>query len=651
MRRSLTSPTLDVDALLAFHRANFGDARMEAPDVEAFLALDADGRTAHLAGLSGDDLVALRAALEAHFAALDSSGDLSDETLAAMEATAEARDLIVEQEAALATAQAEAETRAAALRERMAAGSTPADGEGGEGDGNNGGEGDGGDAGNGGEGEGGDGAGSGSGGEGQQGGEGSGTAGETRAAAGARRTGLGNMARRAATATPRPTPPPARLPLRAAAGIPRFREGQTLEGVHLGEAIAETLRATDGATGQFSVAQVSWADRFGESQTLRRGATADNNTKIDAATSREVLTAAAEAFMAGNPAPAEALVAAGGGFCAPFPIDYDVPVQGAVDRPVRDALARFGAERGGISFTPPPALKTAAQSGVGVWTATDDAGVTVNADGTYTSAKVKPIVEYACLDDITEQVEAITHRASFSNFSARFSPEQVTAHTRLSLIAAARFADSRLLQGLWARADFRVTTAQVLGASRDFFAVLDTLLPQIRYRRRLDLTFPMRVIAPEFLRDMFRADFVRQMPTNNERENMALADATLLAWARARNVNISWAKDARTGDFYGAQPTIAADGTVPVGGAALLDFPDVVEWFCYPEGSVQFLDGGTLDLGVVRDTRTNAVNRYETFVETFEGIAKRETPLFAIQSAFQPTGSASGLTAINALDL
>jgi hypothetical protein len=96
------------------------------------------------------------------------------------------------------------------------------------------------------------------------------------------------------------------------------------------------------------------------------------------------------------------------------------------------------------------------------------------------------------------------------------------------------------------------------------------------------------------------------------------------------------------------QPTLAADGT---GTAALLDFPDVVESYVFPEGSVQFLDGGTLDLGVVRDSRTNAANRYETFVETFEGVAKRRGDLYAVRSTLQPTGTASGLTAIDTQDL
>ena len=41
----------------------------------------------------------------------------------------------------------------------------------------------------------------------------------------------------------------------------------------------------------------------------------------------------------------------------------------------------------------------------------------------------------------------------------------------------------------------------------------------------------------------------------------------------------------------------------------------------FPEGTLLFLDGGTLDLGVTRDGTMLGANEYATFVETFEGLA------------------------------
>jgi hypothetical protein len=41
----------------------------------------------------------------------------------------------------------------------------------------------------------------------------------------------------------------------------------------------------------------------------------------------------------------------------------------------------------------------------------------------------------------------------------------------------------------------------------------------------------------------------------------------------------------------------------------------------FAEGSFLFLDGGTLDLGVIRDSTLVGTNDYKMFVETFEGLA------------------------------
>jgi hypothetical protein len=55
---------------------------------------------------------------------------------------------------------------------------------------------------------------------------------------------------------------------------------------------------------------------------------------------------------------------------------------------------------------------------------------------------------------------------------------------------------------------------------------------------------------------------------------------------------------------------------------ALVDFPTTIVWYLFAEGTFLFLDGGTLDLGIVRDSALVSTNDYRMFVETFEGVAK-----------------------------
>jgi hypothetical protein len=71
----------------------------------------------------------------------------------------------------------------------------------------------------------------------------------------------------------------------------------------------------------------------------------------------------------------------------------------------------------------------------------------------------------------------------------------------------------------------------------------------------------------------------------------------------------------------------------------------VLDWLLFVTGTFQFLDGGRLDLGVVRDSVLDATNDYETFVEPFEGIAFRGNEVYQVQSTIKPTGGSAGTIA------
>jgi hypothetical protein len=77
------------------------------------------------------------------------------------------------------------------------------------------------------------------------------------------------------------------------------------------------------------------------------------------------------------------------------------------------------------------------------------------------------------------------------------------------------------------------------------------------------------------------------------------------------------------------------------GAGALNPWPDTVQWGLYDEGHHLFLDGGTLDLGIVRDSTLNRTNDFETFVETFEGLAPRGVESIWITSTVCPDGTSA----------
>ena len=46
-----------------------------------------------------------------------------------------------------------------------------------------------------------------------------------------------------------------------------------------------------------------------------------------------------------------------------------------------------------------------------------------------------------------------------------------------------------------------------------------------------------------------------------------------------------------------------------------------VTWGLVPTGNFIVVDGGTLDLGIIRDSVLNSTNDFEMFAETFESVA------------------------------
>jgi hypothetical protein len=68
-------------------------------------------------------------------------------------------------------------------------------------------------------------------------------------------------------------------------------------------------------------------------------------------------------------------------------------------------------------------------------------------------------------------------------------------------------------------------------------------------------------------------------------------------------------------------------------------------WLLYPEGTYQFLDGGRLDLGVVRDSTLDATDDYEVVVEVFESCALRGLESYQVQSLVLPNGASAGTVA------
>jgi hypothetical protein len=400
------------------------------------------------------------------------------------------------------------------------------------------------------------------------------------------------------------------LAITAGADIPGVGSGTKLADMgDVAKAFANrlhTLRNVSGGMGeQHTVATLNF--EYPEDRQLG-GDDSTNLSRISRITSPEVITAAAA-------------------ICAPLETLYDINVCGVTDRPVRDSLARFSADRGGVRMYGTPTLGNCAGlwTTTGSWTAQGKLNIATaaNAGGTApyagfptmpnATATAKGCCDAVCPDPRDVILDAIYACMRFSNFTNRFFPEVVKANTDLALINHARFAEQYLLNGISAQSTKVTVTSSPVGLTRAIIRVIRQGATGIRRRHRLEVNAPMRVILPSWLLDAMVADIALQMPGDGL-DSLGIAESKLRAIFSDANVNVTWAIDEV--DATGQPIPIVAQAA-----GALQDFPTTVSFPLFPEGAFLYLDGGTLDLGVVRDTTTIAANEYATFVESFESVA------------------------------
>jgi hypothetical protein len=431
-----------------------------------------------------------------------------------------------------------------------------------------------------------------------------------------------------------PTPERRRLGLVAATDMGNVGRGTALDdGPALAAALTERLRtiharpsASDGE--RFIVASASWADAYPPERRV--------SGQWDAARNDAVLAAVSAAATEPN-----ALTAAGG-LCGPVGIDWTIPVIGDADRPVRDALPSIGADHGGLRYLDPTVFTPAGlRAGVSIWTVANDAnpgGANTGPGGTGTGPVTKPCIEIVCGGDLTVYVEAITSCVTLGNLRARFNPEQITAALSYLAIAQAQTAELELIRQMKAVAKY-VTSAHLLGATRDLLTTLDVAIAAYRDRYRLSTLRPLRFIAPHWVRDMVRSDLAKAMHFGTY-STLAVTDAQIDDWFASRNVNTAFALDPLAAD-----QAFAAQGGTSGTPAALSTWPATVKALLFAEGTFQLLDGGELDLGVVRDSQLNAQNKYQVFSEVFEAVAFRGFEAEYLTLTTIPNGGSVGTVA------
>jgi hypothetical protein len=386
----------------------------------------------------------------------------------------------------------------------------------------------------------------------------------------------------------------------AGADIPGYTAGSTINDMYeVAQAMEKrihSLRRVNGGDGeQHIVASVTTS--FPEERVLSTDAES-NSIKINAVSS-------------------QALVASGG-HAAPLEVKYDIYAIGSTtNRPVRDSLPRFQADRGGIRYVTPPSFAAGSYAdAVGVWTAAVDADP---------EAAVKASLTVSAAAELTATTDAVTLQLQFGNLMTRAYPELIARHNELALVQHAREAEQYVISKIEAGST-AVTSGTLIGFGRDFLVSVRKAAVAYRSRHRIAQSTTLTAIVPDWIYDAMAADLALAMPGDG---TLSVGRGEIEGYLAQLNVNLVASPDMTV---YGSQGT-----------AALLEFPDSFKWYLFAEGTFLFLDGGSLDLGIIRDSSLVGTNDYKMFVETFEGVAKVGIEALVVTQTVNVNGVAAAL--------
>ena len=389
----------------------------------------------------------------------------------------------------------------------------------------------------------------------------------------------------------------------AGADIPGYSAGSPVkdmaEVAQLMEKRLHSLRRVNGGDGEQHIV-ASFSTQYPETRFLGTDPL-ENAAKIEGVVGREALVAS-------------------GGHAAPVEVKYDIYGIGSTTaRPVRDALPKFQADRGGVRFVTPPSFADGSYANaVGVWTAANDSAETPS-PSSKTSLTVSAAQENVAVTD------AVTLQLQFGNLMTRAYPELIARHNELALVQHAREAEQYLL-GKIESGSTAVTSGTLIGFGRDFLVTVRKAAAAYRSRHRLSVDTRLKAFIPSWVADAMAADLAVAMPGDG---TLNVSRSEIEGYLASLNVDMVATPDQ---NVFGAQ-----------GATGLQEFPDTFKWYLFAEGTFLFLDGGTLDLGIIRDSSLVGTNDYKMFVETFEGIAKVGIESLVITQTVNVNGVAAAL--------
>ena len=290
---------------------------------------------------------------------------------------------------------------------------------------------------------------------------------------------------------------------------------------------------------------------------------------------------------------------ASGGLCAPLTPFYDMPTFGERGRPVRDALPNFRAERGGVNVPASTYIGDISTAISNITSANDALG------GTFATKTTQALV---CPAYTNVAVQILAHSRTYGNLNAMAWLEKIAHENDITMQALDRTAEGFLLDRIKALSINVTAGADTLGA---LIYLIDSVVKAqfgIRGRLRMGPDARFRALLPAVILDELLLDTI----------------STPYDRFRSRDDIDAYLDAAGIDPIYYWDTPSTGTSQLPSGtqsAGALGGLPANIQWAIFPEGQFLHIDGGSLELGIVRDSTLNATNDFQLFGEQFENVA------------------------------
>lgn len=349
---------------------------------------------------------------------------------------------------------------------------------------------------------------------------------------------------------PKPTP---EVVITAAADIPGVAGGASIDKIGLAKAMHSKARTLSNGSGFVPVASIVLPN--------------ENKLGADLSYNMDILERVTD--------PAQSLTAAG--WCAPsnnlytlFGIDDG---DGLIDLPTVQIT------RGGLNV-PDFIGITAADEALWNWTEADQD----DAEAT------KPCLYIPCPSFTDYRLAAEGLCLTNGNLTDRAFPELTARFVALTINAHLHRLSGVITNEIVTSATAVTMDAVASSAAGSILNAIDVQVADYRSQYRMAVGSVLEAVFPLWVKELIRADFAMRVAPGYSN----VTDADIDAHFAARKVRAQFIHDYQP--MYSAAPKEA--------------FPTSLQFLLYPAGGYVRGDGGTIDLGVVRDSVLNATNDY-----------------------------------------